>query len=238
MQLAGLGIHEVGRERPGVPSEQGVRQRDVAPVEAPQVQPDEQNGERVDQPRRGVLTQRLREQGPIGQRELQVLGDQGRLQRLARRVSASTDDPDGLDGGQPQPPQQPQQAVLTLGEFEGDLLDRQNGPGHAHESHRVPRDSPGQRGEEVLRPGLQRNLPGQVEDRGVGLGGGDRQPAGVGDAHRPPLCPLPTGRVGASGPQPDRVRRVADPGPGVSGWTVRVIRGVVGLGRSHEWPGY
>ena len=50
VQLAGLGVDEVGGERAGVAAEQRVRQRAVAPVEAGQVQPDEQPGQRVEQP--------------------------------------------------------------------------------------------------------------------------------------------------------------------------------------------
>jgi hypothetical protein len=38
VHLPGLGIHEVCRERPGIPPEQGVRQGDVPPPEAVEVQ--------------------------------------------------------------------------------------------------------------------------------------------------------------------------------------------------------
>ena len=85
VQLAGLGVHEVGGERAGVAAEQGVGQRDVAPVEAGQVQPDQQHGQGVDQPGRGVRAQRLAEQRAVGQRELQVPGDQAGVERLAVR---------------------------------------------------------------------------------------------------------------------------------------------------------
>ena len=66
-QLAGLGVDEVRRERAGVPPEQRVGQRAVLPGEAHQVQPDEQQGQRVEQPVGGVRPQRLGEQGAVGQ---------------------------------------------------------------------------------------------------------------------------------------------------------------------------
>jgi hypothetical protein len=53
-QLAGLGVDEVCRERPGIAPEQGVGQRDVAPPEPGQVQPHEQDGEGVDEAGGGV----------------------------------------------------------------------------------------------------------------------------------------------------------------------------------------
>ena len=50
VQLAGLGVDQVGGERAGVAAEQRVRQRAVAPVETGEVQADEQPGQRVEQP--------------------------------------------------------------------------------------------------------------------------------------------------------------------------------------------
>ena len=42
VQLAGLGVDEVGRERAGVAAEERVRERAVAPEEAAEVEADEQ----------------------------------------------------------------------------------------------------------------------------------------------------------------------------------------------------
>src|SRR5665647_3336672 len=44
VQVPGLRVHQVGREGPRVAAEQGVRQGHVPPVEAGQVQPDQQHG--------------------------------------------------------------------------------------------------------------------------------------------------------------------------------------------------
>ena len=44
VQLAGFGVHQVGRELSRVATEERVRQGDVAPVEADEVQTHEQQG--------------------------------------------------------------------------------------------------------------------------------------------------------------------------------------------------
>ena len=70
MQFAGFGVHQVGGELARVAAEQRVRQGDVAPVEAQEVEANEEEGERVDEARRGVLTHRQGEQCAVGEREL------------------------------------------------------------------------------------------------------------------------------------------------------------------------
>ena len=70
VQFAGFGVHQVGGELAGVAPKQRVRQGDVAPVEADEVQSHEQQRERVDEARRGVLTHRQGEQCAVGEREL------------------------------------------------------------------------------------------------------------------------------------------------------------------------
>ena len=82
MKLAGLSVDQVGRERSGVAPEQGVGQRYVTPQEADQMQPRQQHDHGVDQPVDGVLPYAAVEQGPIRQRELQMPGDQNRVERL------------------------------------------------------------------------------------------------------------------------------------------------------------
>ena len=58
VQLAGLGVDQVGGELARVAAEQRVRQGDVAPVEAQEMQAHEEKRERVDEARRGVLAHR------------------------------------------------------------------------------------------------------------------------------------------------------------------------------------
>ena len=67
MELAGLGVDQIGREGLGVASEQYVRQRDVSPEESHQVQPYQQDDEGVEQPHDGPLTHTGMEQGPVRQ---------------------------------------------------------------------------------------------------------------------------------------------------------------------------
>ena len=97
VQLAGLGVDEVRGEGAGVAAEEGVRQRHVAPEEADVVQAHEQHRERVDQAVGGVGPQHLREQRAVGERELQVRGDERRGERLARGIRPPGDHRDALD---------------------------------------------------------------------------------------------------------------------------------------------
>ena len=124
VQLAGLGVDEVGGEGAGVAAEQGVGQRDVAPQEADQVQPGQQDDHRVDEPVDGVLADAAAEQRAVGQRELQVLGDEDGVERVAGGVQPCGDDADGLDRRGVQPGEVAQQPVLVLGEVLQHLLDR------------------------------------------------------------------------------------------------------------------
>ena len=96
-QLAGLGVDEVRRERAGVAAEQHVGQRHVAPVEAGQVQAHQEHHDGVDQRREVLGGHAVREEAAVGQRELQVLGEQRGRQLLALRVDASGHDRLGHD---------------------------------------------------------------------------------------------------------------------------------------------
>ena len=115
VELAGLGVDEVGRERAGVAAEQRVRERHVAPEEPHDVQPHEQHRERVDEAGRGVGPKRLREQRPVGQREPQVPRDEHGLQRVALVVGAVGDHGDGIDARDVEALQRAQHLVLALG---------------------------------------------------------------------------------------------------------------------------
>lgn len=175
VQVARLGVHEEGGERLGVAPEQRVRQRHVSPVEAHEVQAHEQDGERVDEARGRVGAQRLAEQRAVGERELQVLGDEHGLEPLAVRVLAPGDDAHRDDARHLEPAELPEQLVLAVRDRLADLLDRDHPPGEADEPHDVPRDTAGEGGERLRRPLLERDVPGQVEERRVGGRRGDLQ---------------------------------------------------------------
>jgi hypothetical protein len=164
VQLAGLGVDEVRGERPRVAPEERVRQGAVVPGEAGQVQLDEEHGEGVQQAARGALAQAGREEGAVGERELQVPGDQRCGERLAVRVDAVQDDADRLDRRQAPALQVEQELVLALGEGLLDLLDRVHGAAEPDEAHDVPRDASRQRDDEVVGPLLQRHVPGQERE--------------------------------------------------------------------------
>ncbi len=143
MQVARLGVHEEGGERLRVAPEQRVRQRHVTPVEPHEVQAHEEDGERVDEARGGVRAQRLAEQRAVGERELEVLGDEHGLEPLAVRVLSPGDDAHGDDARHLEPTELPEQLVLAVRDRLADLLDRDHPPGEADEPHDVPRDAAG-----------------------------------------------------------------------------------------------
>ena len=175
VQLGGLRVHEVCREVAGVAAEQRVGQRDVAPEAAGQVQSHEEDGQRVEGAAGGVGTHPLAEDGAVGQRELQVPGEQAGVERLAVLVDPTGDDGQRLDGRHVEATQVAQGLELPAGQRLGDLLDRQDRPAELDEADDVARDAAGERREVALRPVLQRDLPGQVEHRRVRLDRGEVQ---------------------------------------------------------------
>ena len=175
VELARLGIDEVGGERARVATEQRVRQRHVAPEEPDDVQPHEQHGERVDQARRGVGPQRLREQRAIGQRERRcrvtstgfsaspsasvrfVMTATGSTQGISMRCSMRSISYSPL-------------AISAVVSLIATTCPREVG-----EAHEVPRDALGQGRDGLARPRLERELPRQVEQCRIGHGRGDRK---------------------------------------------------------------
>ena len=76
-----------------------------------------------------VLAHRQGEQGAVGERELQVLGDENRVEFLALGGLAARDDGDRLDGRGIQALQVAQAVVLVMGDRRTDLLDREHAAG-------------------------------------------------------------------------------------------------------------
>ncbi len=83
MQLAGLRVDEVRRQRAGVAAEERVRERAVAPEEAAQVQARQQLDEPVQQVRAQVGNRRAGEERAVGERVLEVARDQHRVEVVA-----------------------------------------------------------------------------------------------------------------------------------------------------------
>ncbi len=178
LQITGFRIHQERGERVGVAQEQHVRQRHIAPVEAGQVQTHHQHGQGVDQSFGGVRTQIAREQRTVRQRELQMLGDQNGLKRLAFTVVAAGDHRDWLYGRQFQLLQSAQQLVFAFRDITGDFLHGVDLIAHVHETHHVPGDTAGKIGEQVFRPGRQRLFPRQCEHPRIRACRGDSQRVG------------------------------------------------------------
>ena len=67
MPFGRLGVDHIGPQGAGVTAEQGVVQRAVAPEEALQMEPDEQDGEGVDDPLLHRLELLVTEQHAVGE---------------------------------------------------------------------------------------------------------------------------------------------------------------------------
>ena len=163
MQIAGFGVHKERRVRVGITQEQHVGQRDIAPVEAGQMQPDHKHGEGVNQPFRGIGAQVPREQRAVRQRVFQMLGHQHGFERVAVLVVAPGDDGDRRDRGQIELAQPPEQLVLPFRHAARDFLHRVDIIADAHEADDVPGNASRQIHQQVIRPSGQRLVPRQSE---------------------------------------------------------------------------
>ena len=120
MQLAGLRVDEIGGERAGVAAEERVRERAVAPEEAAQVQPRKQLDERVQEVRAQVRDRGAGKERAVGQRVLEVAGDQDSVEV----VVAPGDEPDRFDDGQALALEPPEERPLPSRRALGKLLQR------------------------------------------------------------------------------------------------------------------
>ncbi len=141
MQLARLGIDEVGRERAGVAPEERVRERAVAPEEAREVDAHEQLGERVEQAVAQIGHAGPAEQAAIGQREVEMPRDQHRLGLVPVGLGVLRDDADGVDDGHDRVVERAQQAVFEPRDPRRQRLERVEALAVADEAHDVAVDA-------------------------------------------------------------------------------------------------
>ena len=120
MELAGLGVDEIGGERARVAAEERVRERAVAPEEAAEVEADEELGARVEQPPPQVGDAAAGEERPERERVVEVARDQDRVEVAA----AIGDDADGIDHRHLVGGERAQQPVLALRQLDRQLLER------------------------------------------------------------------------------------------------------------------
>ena len=84
VELAGLGVDEVGGERARVAAEEDVRERGIAPEEAGEVDSDEQLGAGVEERVAQLGDVAVREERSEGQRVVEVARDQNGVEVGAR----------------------------------------------------------------------------------------------------------------------------------------------------------
>jgi hypothetical protein len=131
------------------------------------VQPDQEHHEGVDQRRQAVVGQSVAEQAAVGQREAQVLGEQRARQLLPVRVDPAGHHPLCHHGGQVEALQVTQQPVLAERDVLDGLLHGVDPVPEPHHPHHVPGEAAGERDDVVLAPLLERDRPGQRDDRRV-----------------------------------------------------------------------
>ena len=163
LQLAGLRVDEIGGERARVTPEERVRERAVAPEEAGEMQADEQLGERADERRAQARDRAAGEQRSVGKREVQMPGDQDRVEV----GPAVRDDAHHLDHGHRLRRQVTQQPVLAPRQRLGQLLERVDRVVVAREPDHVAADAAEELHEPLVIPVLERLLPREVEEVGM-----------------------------------------------------------------------
>ena len=108
------------------------------------MQAHEEKRERVDEARRGVLAHRQGKQRAVGEGELQVLGDENRVEFLALGAFSARDDGDRLNGRGVQAREVSQAIVLVVRHRRPDLLDREHAARQVHEAHNVAGNAAGE----------------------------------------------------------------------------------------------
>ena len=163
MKLARLRVDEVGGERACVAAEEDVRERGVAPEEAGEVDPNQKLGPCVEERVAELGDVAAREERSKGQRVVEVSRDEDRIEI----GSALADDADDLDDGHLVRCEGAQKAVLLAGEPHRQLLQRVEPAVVLDEAHHVAMDSRDHVDQALMRPALERALPGEVEEVGM-----------------------------------------------------------------------
>ena len=137
VDLGGLGVHGVGPQRSGVSPEERIVQGAVAPEDPAEVEPDEQDGERIDQlvgDRRDI---RGREEVGVGDRVPEMFGDQHCGKWLTRSVMPLERDTDQRDRRDAQLPKRREHIELADRKVVRELLEGSKVVRRRHEPHHV-----------------------------------------------------------------------------------------------------
>src|SRR5215212_8656871 len=137
------------------------------------MQPREEHHHGVDQPVHRVLADTATEQGPIRQRELQVVGDQDRIEWSTVDVNPISNHADGLHRGCVQAREVTQQPILVDGQMLEHFLHRVNLGTDPHETNDVAGYAAGQSDEHVFGPFGERGLPREAQEPDIRLRGGE-----------------------------------------------------------------
>ena len=165
VDLAGLGVDEVGLDLVAVAAEEGVGQRAVAPVDAAAMEVDQERRHRVEEPVAVGLGggRQAHQQAPVLQRVGQVGRDQDPFVALGRLGQ-----PDRRDGRQLGGLEPAEDVVLVPSDLERLLLERVEDPAIDDEPDEVARRADRQLLEfsPILGPLTEGQVPGQTEQAG------------------------------------------------------------------------
>src|SRR5918996_445745 len=163
VQLARLGVDEVGREVARVAAKERVREGAVAPEETAEVQAHEQSGERVQE-----RAERCREEPPpkddaVRERVVEVARDEDGGKLLALPRTPVPHDRDGRHRRQIVALQAPKEPVLALADLRRKLLQRVVRAVSLDEADDVTSDPALELDDELRGPPGERKMPGEVE---------------------------------------------------------------------------
>ena len=167
VELAGLGVDDIGAQRTGVAPEERIVQGAVAPVETRHMQSHQQHRERVDQPVTQPVVLHVGEECPVRQRVAQVAGQQNRFERLTVTAGTACRDADERDCGQTVVAEAPQDVELALGEASRQLLQRDVVRAHVQEAHHVAMGAGGKTHAELVGPHSEGLVPRQGQQAGL-----------------------------------------------------------------------
>ena len=137
MDLARLGVDEIGLDLVAVPAEQGVRQRAVAPEHARAMEVDQQRRHRIEQSVaiRAGPEREAHQQAAVLDRVGQVFGRRGWPSRRRTRSARPT----AVTAGSPRALEPPQHVELRRGDLARLLLQGVRPPVEDEEPHEVTR---------------------------------------------------------------------------------------------------
>ena len=163
MKRSGLRVDQIGGKGTSVSAKQRIGQGHIPPIEAVQMQLDQQQGQCIDQSCGGFWPEGMGKHCAVGKRKLQVPSDERRGKILACGAFSIGHNGDRLDRGCIEPVERAQQVIFPPGEVCGGFFHRHDVVGQVDKPHHMSGETFWQGSDCFLRPALQGQIPGQLE---------------------------------------------------------------------------